>query len=56
LAEAEETDVMSKSENQANLVKQSRLSKRGTITASNQKLLPAKSPKPNLSKKSIIFE
>lgn len=46
---------MSKSEHQLNLQKTSRLSKRGTITGSNTKMLPAKSPKPvNLSKLSLI--
>lgn len=38
---------MSKSEHLANQQKTSRMSKRGTLTQSNQKLLPSKSPKPN---------
>ena len=43
----EENDVMSKSEHLANQQKTSRMSKRGTLTQSNQKLLQSKSPKPN---------
>lgn len=51
----EDNDIMSKSEHTANKENRSRLSKRGTITQSTQKLLPSKSPKPNnLSKISDI--